>query len=347
MRTRLGIVASLVTVTIAAAPAAPLAAAERVTHLDTAAVEIDSRPLAVFPGGFTGLDATPIPGVFLAVSGDGDPARFRTFRIPLGPDGRFTSNRVEVLADSPLRDAAGSLDSSAGFTPGAVRLADGDVLVASTAKSRSGAVPSLNGFDITGTHVRDYSLPRSWMPGAAGGSGIAVAPSTLGAAIHGGLITAISGGPLRQDSAHPGGPRARLAQIDRYSGIVAREHAYELSMDGRARVTGILALSNTDYLIVERGEGADGQPASRLYKASTLGATDIAGAHELSGSETPLATELLLDLGTLGVQPGAIEAISPGPVLADGSRTVILATGSNDAGDDATASHIHVLRLEP
>ncbi|WP_149359462.1 esterase-like activity of phytase family protein [Lolliginicoccus suaedae] len=347
MRTRLGIATMLVTVTISAVSLAPQVAAERVTHLDTAAVEVDSRLVEAFPGGFTGLDATPIPGVFLAVSGNANhsgTARFTTIRIPLGADGRFTSSRIEVLADSPLRDAAGPI-GGATFTAGAVRQAGGDVLVASTTRSRSGVVPRLSGFDITGAHVRDYALPGSWMPSDAGGSGIASAPSTLGAAIDGGLIAVASGAPLQQDRSLPGRPRARLALIDRYSGIIMREHAFELSMGDRARVTGILALSGTDYLIVEQGTGPDGQASARLHRASTKAATDIAGRRALTGEEAPLESELLLDLDTVGAQAGAVEAISLGPRLADGTATVVLAT-SGGTGENGVAPRIHVLRLE-
>ncbi|MBD8504893.1 esterase-like activity of phytase family protein [Hoyosella sp. G463] len=350
MRLRLGIATALVTVTIAAVPAATQATAESATYLDTFSPTFAPGQLATAAGGFTGLDATPIPGVYLAVTGVGAgpaPGRFRTIRIPLGADGRITSDRVEVLAESPLSNASGSMAPGSGFAPSAIRLADGEVLIAGSTPGRQGVAPRLSGFDMTGSHIRDYSLPRSWMPGATGQSGIAAAPATLGAAVHGGLVTVISGAPLRQDGALSGGPRARLAQIDRYSGLVMREYAYELSMGDGALATGLLALSGTDYLVLERGVGADGRPTARLYRARVGDATDITARHALVGNEAPMSSELLLDLGATGAEPGAIEAMSLGPVLSDGSRTVVLATGGAAPGEGVEPSRIHVVRLDP
>ncbi|RPA58982.1 esterase-like activity of phytase family protein [Gordonia oryzae] len=123
-----------------------------------------------------------------------------------------------------------------------------------------------------GTFVRNLPLPAAWRPtrtsgvnGQNGLTGVAVGPS--------GQISVITAGGLRQDP----GNAARLLTFG--SGRGQSEYVYRTDPDKVA--ADVIAVNNTDFLVLERGRGR----VTSIYWATTRGADAVTGKAKLSGSE--------------------------------------------------------------
>ena len=90
-------------------------------------------------------------------------------------------------------------------------------------------------------------------------------------------------------------------------------------------VTGIIALSNSELLVLEKGE-------RRIFRVSLDGAEDVSRKGSLAASEaTALEKELLVDVdddcplpGGSEASFGLLEGIALGPELPDGRQTLLL-----------------------
>jgi len=112
----------------------------------------------------------------------------------------------------------------------------------------------------------------------------------------------------------------------------------------------LMALGSSDFLALERGIASEGNGRRqliriRLFRISLAGATDIAGLDSLAQASgvTPVAKHLVLDLADVkGLSPALggldnFEGMTFGPVLRDGSRSLLLVSDDNFSARQHTA----------
>jgi hypothetical protein len=97
---------------------------------------------------------------------------------------------------------------------------------------------------------------------------------------------------------------------------------------------------------VERSFASGVGFAIRLYWTSTRGATDVSGEDALTGTETPMRKKLLFDFTTSGTDADNVEGITWGPVLPDGSRSLVLVSDDN-FGFNGGTTKFHLLAVRP
>ena len=98
----------------------------------------------------------------------------------------------------------------------------------------------------------------------------------------------------------------------------------------------LLALTETTFLAVERSFSTGVGNSIRIYRTSIESATDVSAFDALPGAYTPMTKELLFDLGSTGILLDNIEGITLGPILPNGSRSVVLVSDNNFAATQFT-----------
>ncbi|MBD2089371.1 esterase-like activity of phytase family protein [Microcoleus sp. FACHB-1515] len=99
------------------------------------------------------------------------------------------------------------------------------------------------------------------------------------------------------------------------------------------------------FLTLERSYGLAGSGA-RIYQIATGGATDTSGIVRLPSDLTginPIRKQLVLDLGTLGIELDNLEGMAIGPQLNDRSISLILV--SDDNFNDEQVTQLLLFRL--
>lgn len=296
-------------------------------------------------GGISGIDYDPGARLWYLVSDDRSehgPARFFTAAM------RFDSQRVHSV---DLRKTHRFKTSA--FDPESIRI-DGTgkgLLVAGEGDTANGFGTWPRHIDIHGRLLEDVPLPSFFTTTAQRGprpnrsiEGIAFAPDRRS------LWIALEA-PLLQD-----GPAADVNQTSDvrltrmtlagevlaqhgYRTDAASEHAVGESSDNG--ISEILALSATELLVLERSgvKTRDGRFRfhTRLYCADLTAATDVAAFDTLAGKSYRLASKrLLMNFDTLPVSAGNLEAMSWGPLLANGQRSLVFASDNNFFPDTAT-----------
>lgn len=148
------------------------------------------------------------------------------------------------------------------------------------------------------------------------------------------------------DKLERAGINIRVVAIDLANGST-RQYLYMLG-DKSLGVNEMLAVDDRRFLTIER-DGKAGSEAriKRIMLADFTEATEISGVEKLGKiglppGVTPARTETFIDLleprfGLAGAGfPAKIEAITFGPMLADGRRTLLVASDNDMKGDEAT-----------
>lgn len=113
--------------------------------------------------------------------------------------------------------------------------------------------------------------------------------------------------------------------------------------DGSNGLAEILAVDDTTFFSLERllVQDVNGEYTNyiRIYEIDIAGATDVSAMTTLEGQEyTPVSKRLVIDLTEAGVDPvDNIEALSWGPVLENGNRSLVVVSDNNfNPGDQVT-----------
>lgn len=346
---------------------APLA----LSYLDSITVPDGTTPFDVPFGGISGLDYDADSGRFLATSDDRSekgPARFYELDLPIDDAGQLGELGVTAMT---VYTENGAPFPAKGVDPESIRRVPGstDVLVSSEGDASKALPPFVSRFASDGAFVRGYAIPPAYIPNVEGTNGVRnnLAFEGLTYSPDGGRITALTESALVQD-----GPGASVDEVSRSRAVVfdaesgAAEHEYVFEVDpiggpypdvvdatgytlkADRGATEILAIDDSDYLVVERGLIPGRGNTVQVYRASTTGATDVAGKAALDGTETPMAKTLLFDFDTTGSNPDNVEGISWGPTLSDGTRTLVLCADDNfnAAGGQHTMFHVLAVRGE-
>lgn len=304
-------------------------------------------------GGISGLDRAP-DGTYWALSDDRETPRLYALRIELDQRGLHAvhiEQMVKLLGTDGQPLAARTAD------PEAIRLtASGQLLIASEGQWSADAArrhpPFVREFQTDGRWVRSFELPKAFdyadnrTTGARNNKvfeSLAITPS--GVVFVANEEALIDDGPFATPEA---GSWLRVIKLDPLSGTPMTQHAYALPPiplrrppdEGRANLsradnglTELLALNEDSFIAVERayvpGEGVTVRLVLTRIEAAT---TDVSHIKSLLGAAfQPMSRELLLELPMPlnSLQIDNIEAIAWGPVLANGNRSLILASDNN------------------
>lgn len=263
----------------------------------------------------------------------------------------------KLLETVILRDAAGKPflgDQSAGdrrLDPEGMALSPGQTVYVSDEYG-----PKIVEFDLKGKFLRELKIPDRYRnpetsgnrdKEAAAGKGRAPNRGFEGLTITpAGKLVAILQGPLLQDGGG-GGRFIRMLEIDPATSKT-REFVYKRESK-KSGANEILALSNSDFLVLERDSSPGSKRFCKIFRVSLDGASDVAGIDTLpektlpDGIQSVRKTEFL-DLANHGLMlPEKVEGICFGPNL--GNRRTLLVATDNDFTDDS--SFIYLFSFEP
>lgn len=304
-------------------------------------------------GGISGLDRAP-DGTYWALSDDRETPRLYALRIELDQRGLHAAHirqMVKLLGTDGQPLAVRTAD------PEAIRLtAAGQLLIASEGQWSADPArrhpPFVREFHTDGRWVRSFALPQAFdyadnrTTGARNNKvfeSLAITPS--GAVFVANEQALIDDGPVSTPEASSW---LRVIKLDPVSGTPVSQHAYALPPiplrhppgEGRAYLsradnglTELLALNEDSFIALERAyvpsEGVTVRLVLTRIEAAT---TDVSQIKSLPGAAfQPMSRELLLALPMPlnSLQIDNIEAIAWGPVLANGNRSLILASDNN------------------
>jgi hypothetical protein len=309
-------------------------------------------------GGLSGL--APLGnGQYLAVCDERDGARVYRLRIT-GEGIHLRVTPEDVVALEVSGGAPAALDPE-----GIVTTPRGTMIVASEGigNSEPRIAPSLIEYDPDGRFLREIALRERFVPNATGpltrGARDNAALESLtivpgGSRLFTGLETALvqDGAPAEIGR----GTVSRILEFVRQNDEYAprREFAYPVepvepaAFQPALTVTGLvelLAVSDDQLLALERTYLAERPNANdrgralnriRLFRVSLAGATDVSHIDSLGGATyTPVQKTLLLDLSAVNGLSQELatlenfEGLAAGPVLADGSRSLLLVSDDN------------------
>ncbi|PZS09761.1 MAG: 3-phytase [Acidimicrobiales bacterium] len=167
------------------------------------------------------------------------------------------------------------------------------------------------------------------------------------------LVVSCMEEPLLTDGSSPTFEHGALTRVtvQSRSGPVLAQYAYPLeplsaapnlpNAEATNGVSSILAYDRTDpthFLAVERGGAAGVGAKVRVYEFSTREATNVLHTQSLNNTRVhPVTKKLLVDLDDLGLsRVDNIEGMTWGPLLPDGSRTLILVSDNNFSTQQVT-----------
>jgi hypothetical protein len=309
-------------------------------------------------GGISGMDWDPASDTWFLLSDDRSeqaPARFYTARIGLSAHG-FTSVVIDSVVS--MKQADGSLypgPRQGGDVPDgeAIRVdpQSGDLVWTSEGDRRTGLDPWIRRMGRGGEFIGQLALPKNLAVHADRELGSRHNLSLEGLAYtpDGATRWLAMEAPLYEDGPVPTLEHGAFVRFTRQPVGSARYAQFAYPVDaipvpgsaGRHLsdngVSEILALGQDRLLVVERSGHEVGdlqfEFSVRLYETSVDDATDIADIPSLrEGRFKPMAKRLVLDLNKAGIgRIDNIEAVSWGPRLPDGRRTLILASDDNFA----------------
>ena len=328
-------------------------------------------------GGLSGLAYDPQGGKFYAVSDDRgalNPPRVYTLEMPWIPDGAggLKLGAIALKGVTLLRDDQGNPYGRDVLDPEAIALSPRDSwLITSEGVAQSGSPPQINEYDrTTGTLRLALPIPARFLPGdnAAAPQGIrenlgfesiALSPNGGRGAIEPFRLFTATESALAQDlDPDPSQPlTSRFLHylldpaLTQNRVTLIAEHAYPLALEPQGSVVhGLTALATLDsgghFLALERSYGLRGFQVN-LWQLATGGATDTSGLATLaplSPNLSPIRKQSLLNLNSLGVPVGNLEAMALGPPLPDGSQSLWILSDDN-FGYDGQPTQVWLFRL--
>ncbi|MFE7722306.1 esterase-like activity of phytase family protein [Nocardia rhizosphaerihabitans] len=335
---------------------APVGAAEpgAVRVLGEQVVEHDLDFRGTVVGGLSGVDYLPGTGEFVFISDDRsekNPARVYTARIPVGESG---IGPVEFTGTTPLRRPDGSFYPSKSVDPEDIRV---DPLTGDYFWTQEGeraatvlADPSVRVTRPDGGFVTELPIPENERMRADSGPRQNQALEGATFAAGGALFVTAMEGPLLTDGpvATPtAGATTRITVQARFGPVLA-QYAYPLEpvfADSRPEpgqanngVTAILAvdpLDPTRFLVLERAFANGAGNRVRIFEIDTATASNVLDA-PVAGAR-PVTKRLVADLTDLGIAAvDNIEAMTWGPRLPSGERTLVLVADNNFAAAQRT-----------
>jgi hypothetical protein len=308
-----------------------------------------------------------------ALSDNRDRPRFYTFLVN---DIASASPALMLERVTYLKDAQGNPYAPGELDPEGMALTPASsLLISSEGSPQRQIAPAIGEYDLangqlkTALPVPERYLPDSLLPTAAAPSSEKPFEQTQGVqenlsfealAINvssgaGGVyepyrLFVATEGPLLQDLDFapeiPYKNRLLHYTVDPYQTTLISEHLYEMDLAPTGAVLhGLSEMAVLDqgghFLALERSYGFQGF-AIKLYQLASGGATDISAIASLrseSGAPSglkPIRKQLVLDLASLPVPLQNYEAMTLGPTLPNGSKSLLIMSDDNFAPEQAT-----------
>lgn len=299
----------------------------------------------------SGLTYDPGSGVYVAVADRAGTveSHFFTLEIPVEAESLGTPL---VTGATILKDTAGVPFNGYSFDAEAIAATRHDgIIIASEGGSGNSEQPEIRRFSPDGAHVEELEVPSRFLIGKNNLSfeGLAVSPN-------GHSLFAIFEGPLPADGSTSDN-RSRL-RIIRYEdrgrdGFAPVAEYFYLTEPGRTATelgaVELIALSEDDLLVMERGFVAGQGNTVRIFRVSVEDARDVSQEPALNAPGlVPVYKRLLVDVASLPTagatspQPQAnplldnFEAMALGPELAGGRRVLLLLSDDNASSGQVT-----------
>ncbi len=216
--------------------------------------------------------------------------------------------------------------------------------------------PKILEFDMAGKQIREFKVPDHFLSSGASGDPKKEAKSKKGRATNRGFeglaltpsgkLVAMLQSPLMQDGGFDG-HNVRLLELDPATGKT-REFVYPIGSTKHG-INEILAITDTEFLVLERDTAAGEKRFCRIIRISIANATDVSNVEQLPVSGQPKGITFVtkaqfLDLTKFGLTlPEKVEGICFGRDLADGRR-LFLVTTDNDFAEHP--SHIYAFSVD-
>lgn len=270
-------------------------------------------------------------------------ARFYTLDLPLD---RSELGEPEVLDVTTLRDASGQPFTGANFDGEGIALTrKGELLISSETE------PFIRRFSLQGELLEELPVPQRFRVAPVGGGrtnqtfeSLALSPNNRS------LFTANEGYLISDGETADGRDRIRILRYEDRGpgGLVPAEEFYYLADPGLG-VVEIVALSESELLVLERGFQSGFGNTVRVYRVSLEGTEDVSDVESLATTNVePLEKDLLVDLAdcppsgatTPGTQPNPLldnfEALTLGPRLPGGLQALLLVSDDNFSAGQVT-----------
>lgn len=308
-------------------------------------------------GSLSGLDWSPFTGRWYAISDDrstdGGPSRFYTLAIDYDAQ---AVRGIRVTNVTLLRDRQGKTFGPGAVDPESIRRSPllGLLYWSSEGDISEGIDPSVNIAAPGGRLLHSFDLPQRFRASRDGKTGprdnqvfegLTFSPGgrTVWVSTENSLIQDVAPSPT------PGPDPVRIIGFDTLTGRAAAEYVYltDAPVDGaKFGVTEILSGFGNRLLVLERTFIPGVGNKVRLYLADWKGATNVSRLDSLVGARwRPMTKTLLLDFNALpGVRIDNLEAMSWGPRLSNGNRSLVVMSDDNFNATQITQALVFELR---
>ena len=303
-------------------------------------------------GGISGLDYDPASNRYIAISDDRSeraPARFYELSIEASAAG---ITDVKVMKTVTLKDRNGEAFAAKGVDPESIRFGKDGIYWSSEGDVKQLLPPFVRVASPDGAFVREFELPKAFLPTADKSAGIRDNLAFEGlATLPGGDLMVEVESALFQDGPVSGLARGTLARMIRYdaaSGTRQAEYVYPVAPIPQAPTVDkgyndngaseILGLDDHRLLVVERGFAQGFGNSIKVFMVDTNGATDVSSIASLANTDAPVVPvrkAQVLDMQAIGLKPDNIEAVTFAKGT-DGSDLLIFAADNNFSKEQKT-----------
>ena len=300
-------------------------------------------------GGLSGITYDAKYQVYYAISDDRSlkaPARFYTLKIDLS-QGRLMVGGVKPQSVTTLLGANSQPFPPAQLDPEGIALSKTESIWISSEGDASQEIPPfVKEFSLTGKILRGLTVPPKFLPNSKTQQGIRnnLAFESLTISPNGRSLFVATENALKQDgptaTVSHGSP-VRILQYNLEIGEPTAEFLYLTEpiaapgMTKKFAVNGLadlLAIDNRGHFIsIERSYSAGTGFHIKFFRVSLADADNIQAFDGLDRPNTlrPVQKHLLLDLKDLGIPLDNIEGLTLGPILPEGSPTLIAIADNN------------------
>lgn len=301
-------------------------------------------------GGLSGIDYSGSGFTFTALSDDRSdlgPARFYNLSLNYS---QTSFQSVTINSQTNLLRPDGTTFPSRTLDPEAIRRNGSGGFYWSSEGNFSTtpaalAQPFIREMNGNGAYLRDFTVPSqyNYVDNTTSGARSNLIFESLALSPDGKKLFAANEAALIQDgplASLINGTLTRVTTFDTATGQPTAQYVYTVGSLPKAPVpansfadiglTELLALSDSEFISVERSFANGVGNTIKLFITSTIGASDVSALSALTNAAfTPMSKTLLLDLDVLGIPLDNIEGISFGPTLANGNRSLVLVSDSN------------------
>ncbi|MGV0375292.1 esterase-like activity of phytase family protein [Corynebacterium hadale] len=315
-----------------------LPSAEYVSRFDFSATEHDPAI-----GGLSGMDQLE-DGRYIAISDDKhEHGPIRAYIFTTQDHRRFAHEGEVRLTLPDGSDYTEFIDAEE-----IRQLPNGNLLWTTEGDAREGQVapPQLIESTAAGREVRRINPPAYHFPDGHDTKGIHHnnGPEAMTLADGGTTALTINENALAQDGTSNDPKHSSVNRITEYNlanGNATHEYAVRAN-PGRG-ITSVLEAEDGSLYVLERGFypelGKSGEVRGEIYRLTLSGADDVLGKDTLDGTEQLATKELVYDFADNPPQPDNVEALSWGPMLDDGRRTLHIAVDDNFSDTQSTLFH--------